>query len=169
MSSYQFLTQISTDGKVSNFDLQLIFDKGYDLYDIILNIDDASGDGYIGLTFFDASNTRITQGEYSLAGSEMKSNTSFDNTWRAHNNTQIAPIMSGGKANAGGGALIRIFNADNANSYTLLTAQSSQPNASNVRGTKTIGSHERKEKISGVRFTGHSHTYAMTATIYGIK
>ena len=59
-TNLQFLEQQSTDGKVTNFDLQNIFNKGYQEYNIYLKINDTSGDGYIGLKFYDSSNTLIT-------------------------------------------------------------------------------------------------------------
>ena len=42
-------------------------------------------------------------------------------------------------------------------------------NASNLRGTKTVGAHKVAEKVSGVRFRVQSQTYDMTATVYGVK
>ena len=35
-TNLQFIQQLSTDGKVTNFDLQNIFDKGYEQYNIFL-------------------------------------------------------------------------------------------------------------------------------------
>tara|TARA_B100001059_G_C17768447_1_gene546979 strand:- start:948 stop:1460 length:513 start_codon:yes stop_codon:yes gene_type:complete len=168
-TNLQFIKQISTSGKVTNFDFTDIFDRGFNQYTITLNINDASGDGYIGLHFFDDSGTVITDAEYSLAGMELKAETSFDLTWRGDNQTQIAPIMSGGKASIGGGAIIHIFNADDSSNFTYVIVQSSMYNASSLRGTKTIGVHKVAEKVSGVRFRGQSHTYDSTATIYGVK
>ena len=168
-TNLQFLEQQSTDGKVTNFDLQNIFNKGYQEYNIYLKINDTSGDGYIGLKFYDSSNTLITGSEYDLSGLELKSETSYDSSWRTENTTQIAPIMTGGNPSTGGGALVRIFNADDSSSFTFVTAQSSMTNSSNLRGTKTIGVHHTAEQITGVRFAGVSHTYDTTATIYGVR
>tara|TARA_R100000426_G_scaffold32289_1_gene26541 strand:+ start:1056 stop:1568 length:513 start_codon:yes stop_codon:yes gene_type:complete len=168
-TNLQFIQQLSSNGKVTNFDLQNIFGKGYKQYNIFLKVNDTSGDGYIGLRFIDASDAVITGSEYDLAGIEFKSNTSFDNSWRDVSTTQIAPIMTGGNPSTGGGALVRIFNADDSSSFTFVTAQSSMTNSSNLRGTKTIGVHKNAEQITGVRFAGVSHTYDTTATIYGVK
>lgn len=168
-TNLQFIQQTSTDGKVTNFDLQNIFDKGYEQYNIFLKINDSSGDGYIGLKFYDSSDSLITASEYDHAGIEFKSNTSFDNSWRSVSTTQIAPIMTGGNPSTGGGALIRIINPDNSSTFTFVSAQSSMTNSSNLRGTKTIGVHKNAEQITGVRFAGVSHTYDTTATIYGVK
>ena len=168
-TNLQFLQQFKTDGKVTNFDITNIFDKGFNQYTITLNINEASGDGYIGLHFFDAGGNVITGSEYDLAGLELKSETSFDGSWRGVNQTQIAPIITGGKASVGGGAIIQIFNADDTSAFTFVTAQSAMTNASNLRGTKTIGVHKVAEKVSGVRFRVQSQTYDMTATIYGVK
>ena len=168
-TNLQFIQQLSSNGKVTNFDLQNIFGKGYKQYNILLKVNDTSGDGYIGLRFIDSSDAVITGSEYDLAGIEFKSNTSFDNSWRDVSTTQIAPIMTGGNPSTGGGALVRIFNADDSSSFTFVTAQSSMTNSSNLRGTKTIGVHKNAEQITGVRFAGVSHTYDTTATIYGVK
>jgi hypothetical protein len=168
-TNLQFIQQLSTDGKVTNFDLQNIFGKGYEQYNIFLKINDSSGDGYISLRFYDGSNTLITGSEYDHAGMELKSNTSFDTSWRSENTSQIAPIMTGGNPNTGGGALVRIFNADDTSSFTFVIVQSSMTNSSNLRGTKTIGVHHTAEQITGVRVIGNSHSYDTTATIYGVK
>jgi hypothetical protein len=77
--------------------------------------------------------------------------------------------MTGGNPNTGGGALVRIFNADDSSSFTFVIVQSSMTNSSNLRGTKTIGVHKTAEQITGVRLAGVSHTYDTTATIYGVK
>ena len=168
-TNLQFIQQLSSDGKVTNFDLQNIFGKGYEQYNIFLKINDSSGDGYIGLKLIDSSDAVITGSEYDHAGIELKSNTSFDKSWRSQNTSQIAPIMTGGNPNTGGGALVRIFNADDSSSFTFVIVQSSMTNSSNLRGTKTIGVHKTAEQITGVRFAGVSHTYDTTATIYGVK
>ena len=169
-TNFQFLDKISSGGRVTNFDLQNIFDKGYEQYNIFLDVNDASGDGDIGLKFFDASDAVITGSEYSHAGREFKSNAAFDSTWNTENASQIAPIMTGGATGTGGGALVRIFNADNSSGFTFVTCQSSMTEGTpNLRGTKTIGVHETAEQITGVRFAGVSHTYDTTATIYGVK
>ena len=168
-TNLQFIQQLSSDGLVTNFDLQNIFGKGYKQYNIFLKVNDTSGDGYIGLKFIDASDAVITGSEYDLAGVEFKSNTSFDKSWRTASTSQIAPIMTGGNPSTGGGALVRIFNADDSSSFTFVTAQSSMTNSSKLRGTKTIGVHKNAEQITGVRFAGVSHTYDTTATIYGVK
>jgi len=167
--SLEFIKQISTSGKVTNFDFTDIFDKGFNQYTITLKINEASGDGYIGLHFFDDSGTVITDSEYDLAGLELKSETSFDSSWRGVNQFQIAPIITGGKALTGGGATIQIFNADDSSSFTFVTAQSAMNRDSGLRGTKTIGVHKVAEKVSGVRFRVQSQTYDMTATVYGVK
>ena len=80
-TNLQFIQQLSSDGKVTNFDLQNIFGKGYEQYNIFLKINDSSGDGYIGLKFIDSSDAVITGSEYDHAGIELKSNTSFDKSW----------------------------------------------------------------------------------------
>ena len=81
-TNLQFIQQLSSDGLVTNFDLQNIFGKGYKQYNIFLKVNDTSGDGYIGLKFIDASDAVITGSEYDLAGVEFKSNTSFYKSWR---------------------------------------------------------------------------------------
>jgi len=169
-TNYQFLQKIRTDGQVSNFDLQNIFNKGYQEYNIFLEVHNGASDGgYMGLQFYDSSNTLINGNEYDWAGMELKSETGYDLTWYAENNGQIAPIMTGTNDDSrGGGALIRIISADDIDSYTFITAQSSSLVNAGLRGTKTIGTHIQNEKVSGVRFVNNSMAVELTARIYGI-
>tara|TARA_R100000742_G_C4266002_1_gene84081 strand:- start:531 stop:1043 length:513 start_codon:yes stop_codon:yes gene_type:complete len=163
-----FLQEFETDGQVSNFDLQNMFDKGFNIYEIYLRILSSSADGYIGVQFYDSSNTLIDGNEYDLGALDFKSNTSFDRSWTYVNTNQIAPIITGGNSSYGGGALTRIYNADDSASYTFVTNQSSQSNPSNFRGTRTIGVHRVAEKISGVRFKLQSQTNQMVASVFGV-
>ncbi len=170
-TNLQFLQKITSAGLVSSFDMNNIFDKGYDQYNIYLNlIDSSTNGGYMGLRFFDSSDTIISGNEYDWAGQQLKSYGSFDNTWRATSNSQIAPIfVSTNDDNRGGGTLIRVFNADDTSSYTFITAQSSTFMDSGLDGTKTIGVHKGAEKITGVRLVSQSNTHSLSASVYGVK
>ena len=132
--------------------------------------DGSTNGGYMGLRFFDSSNTIITASEYDWAGQEMKSYASFDNTWYAQNNDQIAPILVGtNDDHRGGGALIRVFNADDTSSYTFITAKSSTYMDSGGEGSQSIGVHKVTEKITGVRLDPQSVDMSLSATVYGVK
>ncbi len=170
-TNLQFLQKITSAGIVAQFDMNNIFDKGYDQYDIYVNLADGSTNGgYMGLRFFDSSNTIITASEYDWAGQEMKSYASFDNTWYAQNNDQIAPILVGtNDDHRGGGALIRVFNADDTSSYTFITAKSSTYMDSGGEGSQSIGVHKVTEKITGVRLDPQSVDMSLSATVYGVK
>ena len=170
-TNLQFLQKITSAGEVSNFDMNNIFDKGYDQYNIYLNlVDSSTNGGYIGLRFFDSSNAIIDGNEYDWAGQQLKSYGSFDNTWYAQNNNQLTPILVGtNDDHRGGGALIKVFNADDTGNYTFVTAQSSTYVDSGLDGTKTAGVHKGAEKITGVRLVIHTVSMSLGATIYGVK
>ena len=54
-TNLQFLQKITSAGIVAQFDMNNIFDKGYDQYDIYVNLADGSTNGgYMGLRFFDS-------------------------------------------------------------------------------------------------------------------
>ena len=64
-TNLQFLQKITSDGFVTNFDMNNIFDKGYDQYNFYLNLADSSTNGgYAGLRFFDSTDTIINGNEY---------------------------------------------------------------------------------------------------------
>ena len=48
-----------TDGRVSSFNLQNIFSKGYNEYRIYLKIIDGGGGGYMSMQVYDNSNTLV--------------------------------------------------------------------------------------------------------------
>ncbi len=108
-----FLEHFKTDGRVSSFNLQNIFSKGYNEYRIYLKIIDGGGGGYMSMQVYDNSNTLVDGTEYQSASKEFKSSGSYDSTWYGSNASNINPIVTGvNAAEKGGGALIRIFNAD---------------------------------------------------------
>lgn len=169
-TNLQFIEEINSAGEVTAFDMNNIFDKGYDQYNIYVNLEDSSTNGgYMGLRFFDSTNTIISGNEYDWAGQQLKSYSGFDNSWQAQNNSQIAPIVVGTNDDfRGGGALIRVFSPDNSSSYTFITAQSATYMDSGMDGTKTIGVHTVAEKITGVRLDPQSVNMSLSASIYGV-
>jgi len=169
-TNLQFLQKITSAGEVSNFDMNNIFDKGYDQYNIYLNlVDSSTNGGYMGLRFFDSSNAIIDGNEYDWAAVQLKSYGTFDKTWYQQNNNQLPPILVGtNDDHRGGGALIRIFNPDVAQ-YTFVTNQSTTFMDSGMDGTKTAGVHKVAEQITGVRLVIHTVSMSLNATIYGVK
>ena len=162
-----FLQHFATDGKVSNFDLQNIFGKGYDEYRIYLKIIDGGGAGYMAMRVFDSSNTLVDGTEYQSASIEQKSNTSFDRTWFGSNADQINPIVVGVNASKqGGGALIRVFNAD-ITKFTFFTFEGASQD-SNFHVAIGKGCHKTSEIISGLRLVNFTDK-ELTATIYGVE
>ena len=170
-TNLQFLQKITSDGFVTNFDMNNIFDKGYDQYNFYLNLADSSTNGgYAGLRFFDSTDTIINGNEYDWGGQQLKSFTSFDITWYAQNNSQIAPIFVGtNDDNRGGGVFFRVFRPDDTSSYTFVTGQSSTYYDSGLTGSKLIAVHKGAEKITGVRIAMQSNTASLSASIYGVK
>ena len=162
-----FLQHFATDGKVANFDLQNIFGKGYNEYRIYLKIIDGGGGGYMGLRVYDNSDTLVSGNEYQYASVEQKSNTGFDKTWFGSNADQIAPIVTGVNASKqGGGAVIRVFNADIAK-FTFFTFEGVSQD-SNMQVTIGKACHKTSEIISGIRLV-NSGSKELTATIYGVE
>ncbi len=162
-----FLEHFATDGRVSTFDLQNIFGKGYNEYRIYLKIIDGGGGGYMGLRVYDNSNTLVSGNEYQYASKEFKSSGSYDSTWFSSNADQIAPIVTGVNASKqGGGAVIRIFNADIAK-FTFFTFEGVSQD-SNFHAAVGKACHKTAEIISGIRLV-NSGSKELTATIYGVE
>ncbi len=162
-----FLQHFATDGRVAAFNLQNIFGKGYNEYRIYLKVIDGGGGGYMSMQVYDNSNTLVDGTEYQSTSIEQKSNTTFDKTWFGSNASNINPIVTGVNASKqGGGALIRIFNADIAK-FTFFTFEGVSQD-SNMQVAIGKGCHKTSEIISGLKLTQHGEK-ELTATIYGVE
>jgi len=165
-----FLGQFSSVGQVANFDVQNIFGKGYKEYNIFLDLNDSEGNtAYIGMQFYDSSNTLINGNEYAHSANELKSYASFDNTYLSTNTTQTVVSLSGNDDARGGGALIKIYNADDSSLFTHISAFSSVCNDSGANGFWAMGFHKTAETVSGMRFINHTFDNDLTITIYGVQ
>tara|TARA_R100000655_G_C2988918_1_gene192794 strand:- start:598 stop:1107 length:510 start_codon:yes stop_codon:yes gene_type:complete len=169
MNNLQFLSQFETDGNVNNLDMLNIFGKGYTNYYMFIDLINASANGgYMGLRFYDNSGTLIDGNEYQYGGEQLSAYGSYDNTWRSTGTSQIAPILVGSNDDSrGGGALIKIFNADVAQ-FTFVTVQSASFMDSGLDGSRLSGCHETAEIVSGVRIVNHT-TKTFKVTIYGVE
>ena len=169
MNNLQFLSEFETDGNVATLDMLNIFGKGYTNYYIFLDMIDAGGNGgYMGLRFYDNSGTLIDGNEYQYGGEQLKAYGTYDNTFFGSNDTQIAPIIAGmNDDDRGGGALIKIFNADVAQ-FTFVTCQSATYMDSGLDGTRLSACHKTAEIVSGVRIVNHT-SKTLKAKIYGVK
>jgi len=162
-----FLQHFETDGRVASFNLQNIFGKGYNEYRIYLKVIDGGGGGYMSMQVYDNSNTLVDGVEYQSTSIEQKSGGSFDRTWFGSNASNINPIVTGVNASKqGGGAIIRIFNADIAK-FTFFTFEGVSQD-SNLLGSIGKGCHKTSEIISGLKLTQHGEK-EVTATIYGVE
>jgi len=166
-----YLGQFSSVGKVTAFAVQNIFGKDYKEYNIFLDLNDSAGNtAYIGMQFYDSSNTLINGFEYAHSGNELKSYASFDNTWATTNANQIGTISLSGNDDArGGGALIKVFNADDSSLFTHINSFSSCVNDSGANGFWAMGMHKVAETVTGFRFYNNTFDNDLTVTVYGVQ
>jgi hypothetical protein len=128
--------------------------------------------GYVGLRFYDSSNSLISGSEYRYGGRQLKGYGSFDNTWLsgASKQSQIAPIAVGiNDDNNNGGWKVMVFSADDSSAHTFVLASSATVYDSGLDGNKTMGVHQSAEAITGIRFVNQSITRHTIANIYGVK
>ena len=137
----------------------------------VLDLNDSAGNtAYIGMQFYDSSNTLINGNEYAHSANELKSYGSFDNTWATTNANQIGTISLSGNDDArGGGALIKVFNADDSSLFTHINSFSSCVNDSGANGFWAMGMHKTAETVSGFRFYNNTYDNDLTVSVYGVQ
>ena len=168
-TNLQFLESFETDGNVSSLNMDNIFGKGYEQYNMFINLINADGNGgYMSLRFIDNSGSVITGNEYQYAGAQLKSYGSYDNTWASTNANLIAPIMLGSNDDSrGGGAIVRIFNPDIAQ-YTFVHGKSASYMDSGLDGSIVGACHKAQEIVRGVQLTNHT-SKTLKVKIFGVK
>jgi len=167
-----YLSSAIANQLTSSFDLNNCFNKGYKTYFIYVSLFDASTNGgYMGARFFDSSDSIISSSEYSYMGVHMKDYGTYDETWQSGsgNQNQIAPITVGSNDDQrGGGAVIKVYNPDDASSYTYLGAESTTYMDSGMEASRCFGVHKNSEVITGIRLAIQSTTFQMKADVYGV-
>ena len=168
-TNLQFLQSFETDGNVSSLDMDNIFGKGYEQYNMFINLINAGGNGgYMSMRFIDNSGNVITGTEYQQTAVHMKSYGSYDNSWAGSNSTMIAPIFNGSNDDArGGGAILRIYNPDIAQ-FTFVHSSHAAYMDSGLDGGSTVGCHKEQEIVRGVQITNHT-SKTLKVKIYGVE
>tara|TARA_R100000742_G_C4182432_1_gene17112 strand:- start:20 stop:526 length:507 start_codon:yes stop_codon:yes gene_type:complete len=144
------------------------FGKGYDVYQVILNAESDSTDGYWGLQLIDNSGSTITGSEYDEGVLLMRSYGSFIDNYSA-----TASMVSAGYDDDYDAALtLYVYNPDDSGSYTFGTFATGGGTGSGLIGTKGIFVHHTAEVISGIHFkmsAGSNDFDYINVSVYGVK
>ena len=166
-TNLEFIKSASGSG-VSSLSLTNCFSSNYDVYQLQVNYNNASGNNNLSIRLLDSGGSQVSTATYDFAGldinafttfSEVKStgNTAFINT------TQVADSNDNAVGNT------YFFNPNNA-SYTFLTNQQANITTTDFRGRKTIQVEKSTTQATGLYlFTVSSGTANIKATIYGVK
>ena len=166
-TNLQFIKEASGTN-VTTLSVTDCFGKGYDVYQVILNAESDSTDGYWGLQLIDSSGSTITGSEYDEAVLLMRSYDSF-----IDNKSATASMVSVGYDDDYSAALnLYVYNPDDSGSYTYGTLASDGGTSSGFIGTKGVFVHHTAEVISGIHFkmsAGSNDFNYINVSVYGVK
>ncbi len=169
-TNLQLIKSTKSTDLVSNVSLQNVFSSQYKEYELHITFHNASTNGgYGGLRFFDSSDTIIDGTEYAYAGSHLKDNGSFDNSWIDTDATFLAPLyLDANDDSRGGGCVVKIFNPNSSSDYTYVVVESATYGDGGLMGAKTLGHHLGAETITGVQILNVSSTRSLNVVLYGV-
>ncbi len=166
-TNLQFIKEASGTN-VTTLSVTDCFGKGYDVYQVILNAESNSTDGYWGMQLIDSSGSTITGSEYAQAYLLMRS---YD-TFIENRNTASSTIYTGYDQDYGATLNLYIYNPDDSGSYTQGTYATDGGSTSNLIGTKGAFVHKTAEVISGMHFkmsAGSNDFNYINVSVYGVK
>ena len=148
------------------------FNKGYDVYEILITKEDRSATGYGELRFLDSSGSELIGSHYDLASLNMYSSSGSTEVRKTGQTYFRDGINYQGTNSAdGSGIKLSIFNADDSSSYTFLTGQASTHYTSQfLTMAKTIGVYKQTATVYGIKWYPQSGTINGTKiSVYGVK
>ena len=171
MSNLRLINE-TTASNVANVSVTDVFSSDFDIYKVILEVDDGTQADNIHGRFINSSGSIITTGTYDWANMDLNSYAAF--TEQRYTNTAYFPNLTQAEAgtNQGGNFVMYVFNPYSSSSYSFMFGQTSQFfNSGNyLRSRKYIGVNKTTASITGLNFyTSASGTPDFSIRTYGLR
>ena len=148
------------------------FNRGYDVYQILITKEVRSATGYGELRFLDSSGSELTGGDYDLASLNLYSSSGSTDVKKTAQTYFRDGINYQGTNSADGSAIkLSIYSPDNSSSYTFLSGQASTHYTSQfLTMARTMGVYKQTATVYGIKWYPQSGTINNTKiSVYGVK
>tara|TARA_R100000388_G_C7228222_1_gene153037 strand:+ start:592 stop:1098 length:507 start_codon:yes stop_codon:yes gene_type:complete len=153
---------------VSSLSLTNCFSSNYDVYQLQVNYNNASGNNNLSIRLLDSGGSQVSTSTYDMAGLDMNSGSSFSEV-NSTGNTAFINTTQVADSNDNSIGNTYFYNPNNA-SYTFITNQQANITTTDFRGRKMIQVEKSTTQATGLHlFTVSSGTANIKATIYGVK
>lgn len=166
-TNLQFIKSVSGDS-VTSLALTNCFSSAYDIYQLQVNYNNASGNNNLSIRLLDSGGSQISTSTYDMAGLDINAFTTFSEVRSTGNTafintTQVADSDDNSVGNT-------IFFQPNKAGYTFMLNQQANITTNDFRGRKMIQVEKSTTSATGLQlFTVSSGTANIKATIYGVK
>jgi len=166
-TNLQFIKSASGTS-VSSLSVTDCFSADYDVYQLQVNYNNASGNNNLSIRLLDSGGSQVSTSTYDLAGLDINSWTTFAEV-RSTGNTAFINTTQVADSNDNAVGNTYFYNPNNA-SYTFITNQQANVTFTDFRGRKMIQVEKSTTQATGLYlFTVSGGTANIKATIYGVK
>ena len=171
-TNLEFIKSASTTSNVSTLSVTNCFSDKYDVYKIILEVDEVAAESALDTRLIDSGGDIISDNEYDTAVLSMISTGSFGELKNVDSDKWQYTMYNEGSV--GGFFVAYIFNPNNSACYTTITLQNAThyiaSSTPTLIGRKYIGVHKVAEQITGINiFTSSSNITNAKINVYGVK
>jgi hypothetical protein len=169
--SLEFIKSANTTSNVSSLSVTDCFSDKYDVYKVILEVNEVSAESALDTRLIDSGGSVISASEYDTAVLSME--TSGFVQYRNVNSDKWQYTMYN-EGSVGGFFVAYIFNPNDSSSFTFITLQNATHYIASstpaLIGRKYIGVHKVAEQITGINiFTGSATITNAKINVYGVK
>tara|TARA_R100001463_G_scaffold29626_1_gene67336 strand:- start:545 stop:1069 length:525 start_codon:yes stop_codon:yes gene_type:complete len=171
MSNLRLINE-TTATNVASISATDIFSTDFDIYKVILSVDDGTQPDNIYGRFINSSGSVVTNSSYDWANADLNSYGAFTQQRYVNQTFFYNLLQAEAGTNQGGNAVIYVFNPYSSSSYSYILGQTSQYfNSSNyARSRKYIGILKQTSSITGLNFyTSASGTPDFSIKTYGLR
>ena len=171
-TNLEFIKSANTTTNVSSLSVTDCFSDKYDVYKVILEVNEVSAESALDTRLIDSGGSVISASEYDTAVLSMIPTGSF-NEYRNVNSDKWQYTMYN-EGSVGGFFVAYIFNPNDSSSFTFITLQNAThyiaSSTPTLIGRKYIGVHKVAEQITGINiFTGSATITNAKINVYGVK
>ena len=168
--SLEFIKSANTTSNVSSLSVTDCFSDKYDVYKVILEVNELSAESALDTRLIDSGGSVISASEYDWAEMDLTSYASYAQNRNTAQNKGLLGFAGGTGTADMGGFLTTVYNPNDSSSYTFYNGQSSIKASSGLAGAKYIGVHKSAEQITGINIFPSSGSWDnLTINVYGVK
>jgi hypothetical protein len=171
--SLEFIKSANTTSNVSSLSVTDCFSDKYDVYKVILEVNEVSSESALDTRLIDSGGSVISATEYDTATLSMEGTTFYQYKNVNSNKWQYTGFFEG---SVGGFFVAYIFNPNDSSSYTFITMQNAthwiNGSTPELIGRKYIGVHKVAEQITGINIfesLGASTITNAKINVFGVK